>query len=168
MSRNGETRLPAMAPAGPSDATGMAALHAQLFTPAWSARAFADLLAGDGTIAIAVRAGAGFLAGFALARIAADEAEILTIAVAPACQRRGLGGRLLAALLAELQDRGAAKLFLEVAVGNTAARALYARAGFQEAGRRRAYYAHLGGTAEDALILTCALAGGRPGNPTQS
>jgi ribosomal-protein-alanine N-acetyltransferase len=94
--------------------------------------------------------------GFALARVAADEAEILTLAVVPAAQRRGAGAALLQAVMRAAAARGAAALFLEVSTANDAGLALYARAGFCEVGRRCRYYAD--GT--DALVLTRALTAG--------
>ena len=87
--------------------------------------------------------------GFALGRVQAGEAEILTIAVRPWVQGQGIGRALLSALLAEAANREAMDLFLEVAEPNVAARALYAGAGAKEVGRRRRYYAD--GT--DALVL---------------
>ncbi len=122
----------------------MARLHAAAFTVPrpWGAAEFARLLAAPGTL-LATESD-----GFALARVIADEAEILTIAVAPARRRRGVATRLLAGLLAEAAARGAMAMFLEVAADNAAARALYDRAGFCEAGRRAGYYG-----ASDAVIL---------------
>jgi ribosomal-protein-alanine N-acetyltransferase len=79
----------------------------------------------------------GRLAGFAVARyLPPDEIEILNIAVDPAARRRGLGRILLATLLA-LPGRN---LYLEVRASNSAARALYASAGFVESGVRKGYY----------------------------
>jgi len=88
-----------------------------------------------------------------LARVAADEAEILTLAVTPAARRRGLGTALLRAAMHRARDLGATAMFLEVAVTNQPARALYASLGFSEAGSRRHYYSD--GT--DALILRSTL-----------
>ena len=84
-----------------------------------------------------------------LARVAADEAEILTLAVHPERRRHGLGSALLGAAVDRAIASGARSMFLEVAVTNKAARALYAAHGFVEAGLRRRYYSD--GT--DALIL---------------
>lgn len=92
-------------------------------------------------------------AGMILARVVADEAEILTLAVEPGQRRRGIGAALLGAAMRRSADLGAARMFLEVAVTNAAARRLYASLGFTEAGRRRHYYAD--GT--DALILRSTL-----------
>jgi ribosomal-protein-alanine N-acetyltransferase len=93
--------------------------------------------------------------GFALGRAVADEAELFAIAVHPAHRRNGQGARLLAQWERAAATRGAARLFLEVATDNAAARALYARAGWTEAGRRRAYY----GPGRDALLMARTLAG---------
>ena len=95
--------------------------------------------------------------GFALARMTLDEAELLTIAVCPTAQGRGAGHALLAALVARLTAQNAAHLFLEVAEDNARARALYARAGFDEVGRRKGYYARAGKAGVDALVLSIKL-----------
>ncbi|HEY0203523.1 MAG TPA: GNAT family N-acetyltransferase, partial [Acetobacteraceae bacterium] len=94
--------------------------------------------------------------GFILFRIAADEAEVLTLAVSPASQRRGLGRRLLHAALERAQARGAMHMFLEAASDNVPALSLYAGAGFLRVGRRPGYYP--GGS--DALVLRRDLSSG--------
>ena len=96
-------------------------------------------------------------AGFLLARRAADEAEILSIGVRPAMQRRGLGRGLVETFVAGLREEGSVhRLFLEVAADNAAARALYKRTGFREVGRRARYYSRPNGAA-DALVLALAI-----------
>ena len=87
--------------------------------------------------------------GMVLARVAADEAEILTIAVLPEARRRGLGRALLEATATEAAARGAVALFLEVSAENVPARALYAGHGFVPVGQRRGYYAD----GADALVM---------------
>ena len=96
-------------------------------------------------------------AGFALCRVAADEAELLTIAVRPADRRRGRGRRLLAAVIDHVREAGARTLFLEVGADNPAARALYEATGFRAVGRRRAYYRRGEGPAADALVMRLTL-----------
>lgn len=125
----------------------LAALHAAAMTDPrpWTEAEFTALLARPGARLIAEAD------GFALVHVAAGEAELLTLAVAPPARRRGTGMRLLAAALQAAADE-AAVMFLEVAETNAAARALYARAGFSEAGRRRGYYA-----GADALVLRKSL-----------
>jgi len=81
----------------------------------------------------------GVDAGFALARITFDEAELLLLATRPSARRRGVGGALLRAVLAEARARGATRVHLEVRAGNDAV-ALYAREGFGKVGERRSYY----------------------------
>ena len=143
-------------PLGPADAPEMQRLHAPLFDPPWSVEALADQLAAPGVGALGL--GAPRLDGFVLFRVAADEAEILIIAVRSALQRRGLGGRLLAAAGQAAAGLGARALWLEVAVDNAPAIALYAKAGFAEAGRRPRYYRRSSGPPVDALLLRRALA----------
>jgi ribosomal-protein-alanine N-acetyltransferase len=134
-----------------ADAPELAALHEAAFAAPerWGADAIRLMLEMPGAFGLH-RPGEGFV----LARVAADEAEILTLAVAPAARRQGVGGTLLAQAMAVAAARGAAAMFLEVAETNGAARALYAAAGFAEAGRRRRYYP--GGA--DALVLRRSLA----------
>lgn len=132
----------------------LARLHAACFTTPrpWSAAEFSDLLASRFVFLETAPA------GFVLGRVIADEAELLTIAVDPAARRQGTGSALLAAFCHGAAARGAATAFLEVAADNGPARALYARGGWAESGRRRGYYQPPGGAPVDALILTRALA----------
>ena len=142
-----------LAEATPAHAEAMAALHASVFPPAerWAAATFATQLALPGVFG--VLAGAE---GMVLARCAADEAEILTLAVVPAARRAGRGAALLRAAQARAQARGARKMFLEVATGNLAARALYEAAGYTQVGRRPRYY----GDGSDALVFSRKLTPG--------
>jgi ribosomal-protein-alanine N-acetyltransferase len=95
--------------------------------------------------------------GFALARVIAGEAELLTLAVAPEARRSGIARRLLAAVVAEARVRRAARLMLEVAADNVAAIALYHDAGFDRIARRPGYYRAPGRPAVDALVLSLPL-----------
>jgi len=134
----------------------LAALHAEAFETPWDAASLTALLDSPGVFAVEQPD------GFILIRVVADEAEILTLAVRPAARRNGLGGRLVEAAVVRAAAHGAARMFLEVAEDNVAARALYARAGFVEAGRRRGYYARSDGSREDALILALNFAATLP------
>jgi ribosomal-protein-alanine N-acetyltransferase len=87
--------------------------------------------------------------GFALARVVADEAELLLLATRPAARRRGVAGALLRAVIAEAEARGVAQLHLEVRAGNDAVR-LYRREGFEKVGERKNYYKGKMGQAFDA------------------
>jgi ribosomal-protein-alanine N-acetyltransferase len=96
------------------------------------------------------------VAGFALLRAIADEAELLLIAVAPDAQHRGVGAALIEDFVGFSTARGARRLHLEVRDGNNAI-ALYERAGFSLAGRRREYYRGRDGHKRDALTLAFTL-----------
>ena len=118
----------------------LATLHAESIAPPWSADTFATLLDQPGV--------AGWIAveqeepvGLMLARVAADEAEILTLAVLPRARRQGIARDLMAQLVTWAATVKAARLFLEVAEDNVAARGLYERSGFALVGRRNDYYA---------------------------
>lgn len=87
--------------------------------------------------------------GFALWRSMGDEAEILSIAVAPDRRRSGMGRALLDEVIVSATAEGMRALFLEVDAGNAAARALYDRAGFLKVGLRKRYYRN----GADALVL---------------
>lgn len=130
----------------------LAAVHARCFTrpPPWPAAGFASFLADPRCFLVAGSDGAGF----ALGRVIADEAELLTLAVVPESRRRGRGRALLAGFVAEAARRGAARAFLEVAEANAEARRLYRAAGFAATGRRRAYF----GPSADAVVMACDLA----------
>lgn len=85
------------------------------------------------------------LSGFIILRQAADQAEIITLAIDPPQRRKGLAQKLVEAACQNLKQRGAAVLFLEVAEDNKAAVALYSAVGFLPIGRRPAYYKREGG-----------------------
>lgn len=90
------------------------------------------------------------VAGFLAAREAAGEWEIENVVVSAQARRRGLGSKLLGEFLHHARSMGGREVFLEVRESNTAARALYEKWAFFEAGRRKQYYQ---GPPEDALIL---------------
>ncbi|MDB5733958.1 MAG: ribosomal-protein-alanine N-acetyltransferase [Alphaproteobacteria bacterium] len=130
------------------DTAPLAALHVQCFPDAWDAAAIAALLATPGTFAFHSHD------GFVLARAVAGEAEILTLAVAPAARGRGLGRALLEAATTKAKALGAETMFLEVGADNPAALALYAGLGFAKIGDRKAYY-----NGRDAFVLRLPLTG---------
>ncbi|GAA5110709.1 ribosomal protein S18-alanine N-acetyltransferase [Alloalcanivorax gelatiniphagus] len=88
-----------------------------------------------------------------------DESHLLNIAVAPAWQRRGLARWMLRQALAEADDAGLSLMFLEVRDGNQPARRLYRELGFQETGRRKAYYRTRGEEREDAVLMMVEITG---------
>ena len=93
--------------------------------------------------------------GFLLGRIAGDEAELLTLAVAPEARGQGEGRALVRGFLKDCRDRGAKAVFLEVAADNAAAIGLYRATGWSQVGQRRSYYA----PGLDALVMRHDLAG---------
>lgn len=123
----------------------LARLHALCFTTPrpWGEAEFASILSTTG--AFLLTRSHGFLIG----RIIADEAELLTIAVAPDARRTGTGRALMAEFNATSRDKGAATAFLEVAADNHAALALYRATGWQQVGQRRRYY----GPDLDAIVM---------------
>jgi ribosomal-protein-alanine N-acetyltransferase len=136
----------------PTDAPALAATHAQCFEAPWAERDFAGWLARPDVIGVGVAPG-GHLCGFGLLLVAVDEADLVTLAVAPSARGQGWGGRVLAALEEQATARGVARVVLEVAVDNHPARAVYARAGYTQQGLRRGYYPRVGGAPVDALLL---------------
>lgn len=125
----------------------LANLHQQCFPHRpWSAADFADLK----------KSGCDIIAsqnGFIVYRVVADEAEIITIGVAPTARRGGIAAAMLAIAEADAKKRGAAKMFLEVAENNDAARNLYKSNQYTEIGRRPKYYDGV-----DAILMEKKLA----------
>jgi [ribosomal protein S18]-alanine N-acetyltransferase len=92
----------------------------------------------------------GSIAGILVGRVAADEFEILNLAVATAWRRRGAGAGLVHAALERARSAGAKQVYLEVRASNRAAISLYESIGFRECGRRASYYRD---PPEDAVLL---------------
>jgi tRNA threonylcarbamoyl adenosine modification protein YeaZ/ribosomal-protein-alanine acetyltransferase len=131
-------------------------LHRESFSTAWTETDFHALLSGNGTTAL-VATNQNNPAGFVLFRSAADEAEIITICTRPDFRRKGLGRLLVHNVEQQLKPNGIKSLFIEVAVSNVAALALYKACGFSGAGTRKNYYALANGGHEDAIIMRKAL-----------
>lgn len=145
----------ALLPLGGDLAFAMADVHSRSFSRPWSAADLRRLTEAPHCFGIAACCGA-VLAGFILIGAAADESEILTLAVDEPWRRQGVGRALLEAALSEAGRRGAAAMLLEVGVLNRAAQALYANSGFAVVGRRRNYYKGPSGS-EDALVMKCEI-----------
>lgn len=140
-------------PARPEDAERLAELHAGAFFRGWSAPEFAAYLSGDDTPAYVVCDARRRIVGFAILRIAADEAEVLTVAVEKRWRGKGLGSALLGAVVEDLAMSPVTRLFLEVDETNAAALTVYARYGFEATGTRRDYYQTPDGTSATALVM---------------
>jgi [ribosomal protein S18]-alanine N-acetyltransferase len=134
-----------------------AKLHAVCFpTDAWTPRDFMDLLAIRGASGHLVLTPQGAIGGFIVDIVSDDDAEILTIGVAPELRRRGFARTMIADLEKRARRRGARRLLLEVAADNAAALQLYHSLGFALLGERPGYYRRPGGKT-DAYILACPL-----------
>ncbi len=134
-------------PAAPRDLAAIVAIQrAAPESGTWSAEALEASLAGGGAAALVAEAGPA-VAGFLLWRsVAADEMEILLVAVDPVHRRQGVASALVARALANRSG----KCFLEVRTSNSAARALYRKTGFEEHAVRPGYYHH---PVEDAVLM---------------
>ena len=134
------------------DARRLAQLHGESFHRGWGEGEFESMLTERNTLVHRLKVGRK-LVGFAVSRMAADEAEILSIAVAAGYRGRGLSRNLLLTHLGHLAGHGVRKIFLEVEENNQPARRLYERAGFGVAGRRERYYQQPGGEQLNALLM---------------
>jgi ribosomal-protein-alanine N-acetyltransferase len=140
-------------PAQVRDAELLAALHAKGFHSGWPSQDFASYIAGRDTPVYVACDARRNIAGFAMLRLAADEAELITIAVDPRWRKKGIGRALMNALLADLQTTAARRLYLEVAGDNPAALRLYGGLGFSKIGERDGYYARADGRPATAIVM---------------
>ena len=137
----GKPRPPVIRPLDNTLSNECAALHSTAFAYSWGMHEFERLISASNAFGDAALEGkSNDLLGFILSRVAADEAEVLTIVVAAAARRRGIGRSLVVSHLARLRNVRVRSLFLEVGETNTAARQLYSKLGFIEVGRRNGYY----------------------------
>ena len=146
----------ALEPLTAADSPAISALHREDFVRPWTDGEFATLLEQDTVFGFAAREvghGAEPPVGFVLARFAAGEGEILTVAVARAHRRQGLGWQLMDAVLRRLHAERAEALFLEVDETNAPALALYRRLGFREVGKRPNYYRSSEHGSTGALVM---------------
>ena len=145
-------RDPRFSEASSRDAASIAALHAASFHRGWSDVEIEGLLIDRQVVTHRAMLGRK-LAGFIMSRMVRGEAEVLSVAVAPAWRGRGVGRRLLEVHMRQLANLGIRAMFLEVGEDNAPARKLYRGMGFGEVGRREGYYADGPGPASAALVL---------------
>ncbi len=143
---------PCLSEASARDASAIAALHAASFHRGWSEDEIERMMLDRNVVTHRATIG-GRCIGFIMSRRAADEAEILSVAVASARRSRGVARRLLDLHLRRLAGMGTRVVFLEVGEGNAAALRLYHRAGFGAVGRREGYYMDASGNRSTALVL---------------
>jgi ribosomal-protein-alanine N-acetyltransferase len=139
-----------------SDVAAVCAIEQQVQSQPWTQGNFSDALRSG--YRCVVDEIATEIVSYAVLMPVVDEAELLTIAVAPSQQRKGLGGLMLRAIIASAEAQELRKIFLEVRVSNAGAIALYRASGFVEIGLRRGYYQNAEGR-EDALLMACELIG---------
>ncbi len=142
-------------PATIADISAVADIERNSFGDPWSEQAFTELLRSRAAIfLVASRDELKTVAGYVVALVVADEAEILNLAVDLSSRRQGLGGDLLDAGLAAVTARGAREVYLEVRESNKSALGLYGSRGFSALARRNRYYRN---PVEDALVLRRAI-----------
>jgi ribosomal-protein-alanine N-acetyltransferase len=143
---------PLVEPATPRDARRLAQLHAASFHRGWGDGEFEGMIVERNTLVHRLTLGRKTV-GFAVSRIGADEAEILSIAIDADKRGRGLSRNLLLTHLGHLAGRGVRRIFLEVEENNAPARRLYERCGFAVVGRRERYYQQPSGEQLNALLM---------------
>ena len=138
------------------DISSMIALSREAPSAAsWSESSYRDVFNPGAPARIAlVSEHGGFLAGFVIARLNAEDCELENVVVSQAARRRGIGYELVESLLREARHRGAARIFLEVRESNSAARTLYEKCGFKVSGHRKSYYRD---PSEDAVLYALKL-----------
>ncbi|MDQ0317033.1 GNAT family N-acetyltransferase [Amorphus orientalis] len=143
------------------DVAEIAAIHAACFSQEWTSDEIAALLSKPGVEALVARRGSLWSSsrpvGFVILRSAADEGEILTIAVRPTHRRSGTGHSLVSAALRHLYKARVTQVFLEVDSENAPALAIYTKLGFKVVGERPSYYAREGKRKGLALVMRCDL-----------
>jgi [ribosomal protein S18]-alanine N-acetyltransferase len=139
-------------PATLRDAPRLAQLHGASFHRGWGEGEFESMIAERNTLVHRLKLGRKTI-GFAVSRMGADEAEILSIAIDAGHRGRGLSRDLLLTHLGHLAGRGVRRIFLEVEENNVPARRLYERAGFAVVGRRERYYRQDDGEQLNALLM---------------
>lgn len=132
----------------------LARLHAACFPEdAWDSAALATILAMPGASGCVACAEEGEMFGLLIDQCLGEDAEILTLGVAPAARRQGIARALILDLFARARHGGVRRVMLEVAADNPAGLALYHSLGFERRGRRRGYYRRLHGPNIDAWRL---------------
>ncbi|HWO89749.1 MAG TPA: ribosomal protein S18-alanine N-acetyltransferase [Gemmatimonadales bacterium] len=132
-----------------ADLAAVANIEKQVFSDPWSVGSFRSALRGSGVAGFVVPAD-GAIDGYGICRAAADEGEILNLAVRPERRHRGLGRELATAMLDWMAGQGALQVYLEVRSSNAAAIGLYRALGFAIHGVRKDYYQS---PREDAVIM---------------
>ncbi len=137
-----------------ADVAALGALEPRCFSDPWTPDAFREVLASPAVSALVAESADGAVTGYLIGWVAADEAEVLNLGVAPEWRRRGVGRALVREAVRRYRELGARQVFLDVRESNAAALRLYQDEGFVRIGRRRRYYRR---PVEDALVLRAGL-----------
>lgn len=140
-------------PATLADVPAIAGIERACFSDPWTVGGITETIQYE-TARAFVAVDSDRVAGYVMARISGEEAEILNLAVLPDDRRRGVARQLLAAGLAALTESRVSEVYLEVRQSNDAAHTLYRSFGFRPVGLRSDYYRN---PREDALVLRAAL-----------
>ena len=149
------TSAPSLRPMREGDLDAVLAIEQRAYPFPWTRGIFRDCLKSGYPSWVMTEH--GLVIGYGLLSIAADEAHVLNICVAPERQGRGLGRHLLRALVKIARDQRSQRVFLEVRPSNPGAIALYHSEGFNEIGRRPRYYPAANNGREDAIVMAIEL-----------
>src|SRR3989442_13422792 len=127
-------------PAKLSDVPAVHAIEQEVFADPWSTQDFRDCVTSDAHFLVVAAGGTREIAGYVVALDAADEGEILNLAVAPGGRRHGLGRALVQSILEALTARGVRQVYLDGRQSNAPARALYYAHRVKVTGRRKQYF----------------------------
>jgi len=137
----------------PEDLATVAQIEQDSYSVPWSESTFRNLILRTDTDLICAEIDSE-LVGYAVCWYVVDQGELGNVAVDLPWRGRGIGGRLVLAILDRARRRGAREVFLEVRRSNTTAQRLYRRLGFREIGVRKQYYVR---PVEDALVMRAVL-----------
>ena len=127
----------------------VAELEKLCFSDPWSEKSIATELEHDYCLWLVALEGEAVV-GYVGSQTSYGETDMMNVAVCPDCRRKGIGEKLVLALMEELRDRGSHSLTLEVRSSNGSAISMYEKLGFRQVGLRKNYYRN---PKEDALIL---------------
>ncbi len=144
---------PLLIPTSPAHAAVLSELQQESFDEGWSLQSLQTTLETPGVFGFVATSEGDEPLGFGLFRVSVDEAEVITIATRPKMRGQGIARALMDKALSTAEENGATSMLLEVATDNMPALGLYQDLGFDEVGRRKAYYKRPDGTRQDAVVM---------------